>query len=64
MEEDKKIRCHHCEYFFVTWETKHPYGCRSMNFKGKQIPSVVVFRTSGKKCMMFKAKEKKTSDQS
>jgi hypothetical protein len=35
-----------------------------MNFKGKQLPSALVLKTSGKPCMLFTAKEKKISDQS
>ncbi len=64
MNENKKIICHYCQHFFITWETDHPYGCHAMNFKGKQIPSAVVLKTSGKKCMLYAAKEKKISDQS
>ena len=64
MDNNNRIKCHDCQHFFVTWETEHPYGCRAMNFKGKQIPSVVVLKSSGQRCMLFKLKEKKTSDQS
>ena len=62
MNENKNIRCHYCKHFFITWETEHPYGCHVMNFKGKQIPSTIVFKTSGERCMLFKTKEKKSSD--
>ena len=64
MDENKNIRCHYCKYFFITWDADHPYGCNAMNFKGKQIPSTVVLKTSGKRCMLFKSKEKKSNDQS
>ncbi len=64
MSKNRNIQCHSCEHFFVTWETKHPYGCRAMNFKGKHLPSSIVLKTSGKKCMLFKAKNKNTSYES
>ncbi|MCP3899749.1 MAG: uracil-DNA glycosylase [Desulfobacteraceae bacterium] len=64
MNEKNNIRCHHCQHFFITWEVDHPYGCHAMNFKSKQIPSAVVFKSSGEKCMLFKAKTKNTSEES
>ncbi|MCD4742474.1 MAG: uracil-DNA glycosylase [Desulfobacteraceae bacterium] len=60
MDENKKIKCHNCVHFFITWESDHPYGCNAMNFKGKQIPSAIVLRTSGKRCMLYKEKNKNT----
>ncbi len=64
MNEKNNIRCHHCQHFFITWEVDHPYGCHAMNFKSKQIPSAVVFKSSGEKCMLFKVKTKNTSEES
>ncbi len=62
MSKHKNIRCHYYQHFFITWENDHPYGCHAMKFKGKQIPSTIVFKISGEKCMLFKAKAKKSSD--
>jgi len=52
----KRINCRRCEYFFVTWEPKKPYGCKAYGFKSPQIPSMVVFQSSGRDCNMFSAK--------
>jgi hypothetical protein len=52
----KRIDCRQCVHFFVTWEKSHPYGCKGHNFKSRQIPSQVVFASSGMDCLLFKAK--------
>jgi len=52
----KKINCRRCEYYFVTWKPKQPHGCKAYGFKSPQIPSLVVFQSSGSDCSMFKAK--------
>ncbi|UQZ88394.1 uracil-DNA glycosylase [Deltaproteobacteria bacterium Smac51] len=51
-----KINCRYCQHFFVTWEPKNPYGCRYMGFKGKFMPSMEVFRSSGMPCQKYKPK--------
>lgn len=55
----KRINCRKCEYYFVTWEAQRPHGCRAYGFKSMQIPSIVVFQSSGDDCTMFKEKGKK-----
>jgi len=52
----KRINCRRCEYYFVTWEPQNPHGCKAYGFKGKQIPSVTVFQSSGVDCNYFKEK--------
>ena len=52
----KRINCRKCEYYFVTWEPKQPHGCRAYGFKSVQIPSMVVLRSSGSACSLFKEK--------
>lgn len=52
----KKINCRRCEHYFVTWKPKQPHGCKAYGFKSPQIPSLVVFQSSGSDCSMFKAK--------
>jgi len=36
-----------------------PYGCKAHGFKSKQLPSLVVAKSSGIECLMFKPKIKK-----
>ena len=52
----KRINCRRCEYYFVTWEAKKPHGCKAYGFKSPQIPSIVVFKSSGIECSMYKEK--------
>ncbi|MBU1108696.1 MAG: uracil-DNA glycosylase [Candidatus Riflebacteria bacterium] len=50
------MNCRECAHFFITWEGSTPYGCRSHGFKSAQIPSMVVFSSSGEHCLLFKRK--------
>lgn len=52
------VNCRLCTYFFVTWEKKHPYGCKAFAFKTAKMPSMDVFNSSGKECTRFLPKEK------
>jgi len=52
----KRINCRKCEYYFVTWEKHRPHGCKAYGFKSPQIPSLVVFQSSGDDCHQFKQK--------
>lgn len=54
----KRINCLKCVYYYVTWDTKSPKGCKFFNFKTKLMPSLVVFRSSGKPCEAFTEKNK------
>jgi hypothetical protein len=45
--------CFGCRNFFITHEPSHPYGCRAMGFKSKNIPSQVVFESSGMECQLY-----------
>lgn len=53
------IDCMECTYFHTTWEKKTPYGCSKYGFKSAQIPSQVVFSSSGSHCLLFKPKLQK-----
>ncbi|WDP88674.1 MAG: uracil-DNA glycosylase [Desulfobacter sp.] len=57
MAAHTRINCYKCKFFYVTWEPAHPNGCRAMGFKSKQLPSVVVRRSSGKPCQLFEPKK-------
>lgn len=52
----KKINCRVCQYYFVTWEPGKPHGCKAYGFKSQQIPSLVVFQSSGTECSLFQRK--------
>jgi len=50
--------CRKCKHYYITWDAKFPYGCRLFGIKSKQIPSVVVYKSSGKVCQGFEEKKK------
>jgi hypothetical protein len=52
----ERIDCFECKYFYVTWDQKHPRGCRAMGFKSREMPSAAVFKSSGMKCLRFEPK--------
>jgi hypothetical protein len=58
MPEDFRRNCFRCKFFYVTWDPDHPNGCRAMGFKTRQLPSMVVFQSSGEPCRMFEKKNK------
>jgi hypothetical protein len=53
-----RINCMKCEHFYITWDKNYPRGCRSYGFKTQQLPSLVVYQSSGLPCMHYA--EKKT----
>lgn len=56
-EEAQRPVCTKCSHFYVTWEKKHPYGCRAYGFKGSVMPALTVKKSSGKECVLFKQKD-------
>lgn len=51
-----KIDCMKCKYFYITWDSNSPRGCKYFNFKSKQLPSTVVLQSSGEACLKFAPK--------
>jgi hypothetical protein len=51
-----KNSCFQCAHFHITHDRKRPYGCSSMGFKSKMLPSREVFALQGHDCLAFKAK--------
>lgn len=64
MSEDYKRNCYKCKFFYVTWEPKHPNGCKAMGFKSKLLPSITVYKNSGKPCQLFTEKKPLSPGQS
>jgi len=52
----KKINCRKCIHYFVTWKPLKPHGCKVYGFEAKQIPSMVVFSSSGLACQSYEEK--------
>lgn len=57
MQPLKTVICRKCKYYYITWDTGKPHGCRAMNFKSRQPPSLVVRRNSGAECMRYTPKD-------
>ena len=45
--------CLKCKYFKVTWDRNFPRGCSLFGVKGKALPSISVYRATGKHCPSF-----------
>ncbi len=54
--QSNKINCFDCKYFSITWNANFPRACSMFGFKGKELPSQQVFRTTGEKCPSFQKK--------
>jgi len=52
------VKCHQCQYYYVTWDSSAPHGCRALKFKSLQLPSLVVHNTTPDlECQAFIKKE-------
>ena len=67
--EDGRTSCRGCMHFFVTHDRQRPWGCRKFGFKGKSLPALVVFQSTGMHCAYYQQnpsldqnKPKKTRD--
>ncbi|MDR2518641.1 MAG: hypothetical protein LBD13_04415 [Spirochaetaceae bacterium] len=45
--------CLICRHFKVTWEPAHPRSCRIFGIKSRSLPSLEVFRATGRQCPSF-----------
>jgi hypothetical protein len=53
---NKRVACHKCRYYMVTYDVRQPYGCRAHRFKSPRNPAQVVFESSGIECQLFEAR--------
>ena len=51
--------CTTCKFYYITWDSSYPYGCKGFGMKSKYCPSLLVFKSSGKHCMVYEEKSKK-----
>jgi len=58
MLNDIRRNCFKCSFFYITWDAKYPHGCKAMRIKTKQLPSIMVFQSSGNPCEFYKEKVK------
>ena len=62
MKPRTAIVCRKCRFYYITWDTRQPHGCRAMGFKSRRPPSLVVHRSSGQECLHFIPKEETDRD--
>ncbi len=55
--KQERVNCFICKYFYITWESAFPNGCKAFGFKTKYFPSEVICSSSGMKCLHFIKKE-------
>jgi hypothetical protein len=53
-----KVNCLKCVYYNVTWDRKHPRGCKFFGFKSQKLPSITVYESTGQVCEAFLPKKK------
>lgn len=52
----QRQQCRHCQHYYITHDPSFPYGCRALDFKGKQPPIHAVLAASGQACQYFQAR--------
>lgn len=52
-----KVECRRCVHFYITWDEFFPRGCKALSFKSREVPSKVVFDSSGMECQKFEPKK-------
>ncbi|MCU0585230.1 MAG: hypothetical protein MUC46_04045 [Desulfobacterales bacterium] len=35
----RRVDCHLCRHYYVTWDERFPHGCRRMGFKSGRYPN-------------------------
>ncbi|TVR87039.1 MAG: hypothetical protein EA428_13800 [Spirochaetaceae bacterium] len=53
--------CLQCRYFRVTWEPRFPRSCTVFGIKTKMLPSIAVYRATGRHCPSFELRERRES---
>jgi len=53
-----KAACLNCRHFYITWDEFFPRGCKALGFKSREVPSKVVYESSGIECQKFEPRKK------
>jgi hypothetical protein len=55
----KAPNCFECVYYYVTWDSNFPHGCKKFEFKRKDgLPSLSVYEATSCHCQFFKKNQK------
>jgi hypothetical protein len=49
--------CLKCSHFRVSWDPHFPRSCTVFGVKSRELPSVEVFRATGRHCPAYERKE-------
>ena len=58
MKQNNSKFCSGCKFLYITHDKFKPWGCSNFGFKSSNLPSHVVFATTGMKCAYFMEKNK------
>lgn len=56
----ERINCRSCKFYYITWDNTFPNGCKAYGIKSREMPSMVVVKSSGEECKSFENKIMKT----
>ncbi|MDR1178838.1 MAG: hypothetical protein LBK64_08415 [Spirochaetaceae bacterium] len=48
--------CLKCLHFHVTWDAAFPRGCTLFGVKSRNLPSIEVYKATGRHCPSFEAR--------
>jgi hypothetical protein len=48
--------CKKCQFFYITWDKKFPYGCKLYEIKSKTSPDTQVLINTGIACLGYQPK--------
>ena len=55
--------CNSCIFFYITWDSKYPYGCKAMGFKSKNSPgNIVKANSNGHECLAYRSKKENNNN--
>jgi len=54
------MNCKECQFFYITWDKKFPYGCKQYGIKSKTSPDTQVLANTGVACLVFQPKKPKS----
>jgi hypothetical protein len=57
MKQKQPIVCRRCKFYYITWDSRQPHGCKAMSFKSRRPPSFVVKKNSGQDCLQYSPKK-------
>ena len=58
-QKPARVNCFQCKYFKAVYDFNYPKICELFGFRGKKMPSIVVYESTGSVCLGFEQKEKK-----